>query len=57
MRTAVIVASVPEETKRTISADGLGEEDLALGRGAEGRPEARRVGDRCDDVGVRVSED
>ena len=62
-RTAVIAASVPDDTSRTFSTDGtrvgdrLGELDLARGRRAERRAVGRGALHRLDDRRVRVAED
>ena len=62
-RMANIVASVPELVKRSRSIDGtrrrmlLGELDLGLGRGREGRPAADLRLDRGDDRRMGMAED
>ena len=62
-RTAVIAASVPDETRRTIShpgiavADAFGQNHLGLGRCPVGRAPRRRVADRPEHHRVGVAED
>ena len=59
---ADIVASVPDDTKRNFSSDGImncsssAELDLARGRRAERRARRGRVHDRRDHVGIRVTQ-
>ena len=62
-RTALIAASVPEETSRTCSIDGTADDDLRrqldlrLGRRAERRPVGGSLDDRGNRLGIRVPED
>ena len=62
-RMALMVASVPELTRRTISmegtasADGLGQLDFALGGRAEAGAACQRLLDRRDDLGMAVAQE